>query len=113
MTLGCLECARLRTEIASLRRQYGQDFPQGALGTAVDVLGLTPEQSRIVLTLYYARDYVHSHTLEERLDMDGDCLKTHICRIRWRKGKPFIETRYDVGYRLGAEAREQIEEAIG
>lgn len=108
--IGCVDCARLKAEIADLKRAYGQEYP--ALGPVATALGLTRDQTRIVLILFYAKDWVSSHTLEARMDSTFDCLKTHICRIRRLVGREFIETQYAIGYRLSEAARRRVEAAL-
>lgn len=111
--IGCPTCARLKQQVADLRREFGQEMRAADMVAVGDALGLTPTQSRIALTLFYAGDWVHSHALEKRLDMDGNSLKTHICRIRRVAGDDLIESRYAIGYRLGMEGRARVLEAVG
>ena len=109
---GCPQCAQLRQQIVALRREYGQEFQHGDMNAVREKLGLTRDQSRIVLTLFYADDFVSSHALEKRIDSTFDCLKTHICRIRSVAGRDLIETRYGIGYRLGMGGRLRVLEEM-
>lgn len=113
MTHHCANCQALREQVVNLERQMGLSFPKGAMGALTETLGLSPNQCRLLLTIYYHGDWTHSRYLERHLDMNDAVLKVSIYRIRQRLGRAFLDSHWGIGYRLPDAARARVQEVLG
>lgn len=109
----CANCEVLRRQVTNLERQMGRDFPKGAMGSVAEHLGLTPNESRLLLTIYYRDDWTASRYIEHHLDMCDSVLKSNVFKMRRKLGHAAIESHWGIGYRLSPAAQLRIGEVLG
>lgn len=112
MTRHCRNCVILRDKVRELERQLGRGYGYGHVGAMVTNLKLTPTQGRIILLLYYRKDWVETDHILRAVDISDESLKSQVHQVRQKLGHDTIESHWGIGYRLSATGMERVSAAI-
>lgn len=117
MSAPCPNCARLREEIAQLRRELAYEVDLERVEEVRVGFEISPQEAQVLMGLYHAKGRALSHdqmldTVPARGGLERESGKipaVYVSRLRRRLGEGIINTVWGRGYRLTPEGVAVVE----